>query len=81
MASDEQIEAALAAFRNYVDPHRAWNAAIDASTAPLTEALEKARGALDALAKLGNGESYGNSVGNVMALQALAEINKALGRE
>jgi len=46
--------------------------AVQETCAPLVEALEK-------LAKLGNGERYGNSDGNVIAQQALAAHNKAMG--
>ena len=43
---------------------------IEAMTAKLAKAVE----ALDRLARLGNGDRYGNSEGNVIARTTLAEI-------
>ena len=43
---------------------------IEALTAKLAKAVE----ALDRLARLGNGDRYGNSEGNVIAQTTLAEI-------
>jgi hypothetical protein len=43
---------------------------IEAMTAKLAKAVE----ALDRLARLGNGDRYGNSEGNVIARATLAEI-------
>jgi hypothetical protein len=43
---------------------------IEAMTAKLAKAVE----ALDRLARLGNGDRYGNSEGNVIAQTAIAEI-------
>ena len=45
---------------------------------PRAEALRIARAALDELSKLGNGKLVGNSVGNVLASEALAAIDKVL---
>ena len=42
----------------------------------LARMAEAMLAALDALAKLGNGDSYGNSTGNVMAQEVLAECAK-----
>ena len=42
------------------------------------EALRIARAALDELSKLGNGKLVGNSVGNVLASEAIAAIDKVL---
>jgi hypothetical protein len=43
---------------------------IEAMTAKLAKAVE----ALDRLARLGNGDRYGNSEGNVIAQTTIAEI-------
>ena len=45
----------------------------------LAAALLKAEEALERLAKLGNGDSYGNSDGNMIARAALTEIRKLTG--
>lgn len=96
MASYEQIEAARRAFFDASLPeysiNQTWGAAIDAATAPLTEALEKAREALergriavepyddfkprDWVTDRRNLRLFHTDV-----KKALAEINKALGME
>ena len=48
---------------------------------PRDEALRIARAALDELSKLGNGKLVGNSVGNVLAYEALAAIDKVIGEK
>ena len=48
---------------------------------PRDEALRIARVALDELSKLGNGKLVGNSVGNVLASEALAAIDKVIGEK
>jgi hypothetical protein len=45
-----------------------------------TEALKLALGALEKLAKLGNGDTYGNSIGNVIAQAAIALTQEALAQ-
>jgi hypothetical protein len=40
----------------------------------MTDPIKLAIEALDKLTKLGNGESYGNSIGNTIAFEALAAL-------
>jgi len=48
----------------------------DADVAKLQEKLKVAREALNELARLGNGCNYGNSLGNTIAIKALATIGE-----
>jgi hypothetical protein len=45
-----------------------------------TEALRMALEALEKLARLGNGDTYGNSIGNVIAQAAITAIKEALAQ-
>ncbi len=44
------------------------------------EALKQALVALEKLARLGNGDTYGNSIGNVIAQAATTAIKEALAQ-
>lgn len=58
-----------------IDNDKRWQAKVATLEAALREAKEK----LGKLARLGNGEQLGNSIGNVIAQEALATIDKVLG--
>ena len=47
-------------------------------TTNLIEAAERALYTLEQLACLGNGNSYGNSIGNVMAQKAIPDLTAAI---
>jgi len=60
-----------------LDSERQANAALTEELAALAEQNEKMREALQKLACLGNGEQYGNSIGNCIAQEALSLPNIA----
>lgn len=65
---------------DYADnPAGVANARLIALAPDLAAALLEAEEALERLAKLGNGDSYGNSDGNMIARTTLTEIRKLTG--
>jgi hypothetical protein len=58
---------------------RLTDARLIALAPDLAAALLEAEEALERLAKLGNGDSYGNSDGNIIARVTLTEIRKLTG--
>ena len=56
-------------------PRLVFNAAIEA-IANKDQMLEEMARALEVLAKLGNGDRYGNSIGNTIALEALQKYRE-----
>ena len=48
----------------------------DAELAKYKQAVAEIRAKLDTIAKLGNGDRYGNSVGNTLAIEAIAILDK-----
>jgi RecJ-like exonuclease len=66
--------------QTYQEVRDAWNAradtaqALEAERDALAEKLTKAVEALEKLARLGNGDRYGNSDGNMIARATLAEL-------
>lgn len=42
------------------------------------QAMDKVFDLLDQIAKLGNGQHYGNSIGNTLALDAIAALKEAI---
>jgi hypothetical protein len=71
--TDEELIARLRLYGSKFHHEFGHNAAADRIEA-LTAKLAKAVEALDRLARLGNGDRYGNSEGNVIAQTTLAEI-------
>lgn len=74
MARIEELEAACWRMKEERDRAIAWRDS-DKGRADKAEAkLEKAVLALEKLARLGNGDRYGNSDGNMIARATLAEL-------
>lgn len=58
-----------------------WNTRAPDATAPLTEALEKARESLDRISRFGRGGSFDPTALAYIAEEALAEINRVLEKK